>query len=242
VAGKLANTRTLLRRLNQRVKLDPVIGALHRIRMLSGRLGEAESTEALMGFEGRAAVEYFKALGLLISGEGFTFDGRNRRPPRDPVNALLSLGYTLLANAIQTQVHVVGLDPYLGCLHGVEYGRPSLVLDLMEEFRPVLVDSLVLQVINRGILRTTDFYYPEDKEAAAFDFAEDERPKEGYPVLLTHQGMRKFITRFEHKLNQRVLYLPTGKRLTHRDICLEQARSLARNLQGEGEYAAYLMK
>ena len=81
------------------------------------------------------------------------FQGRNRRPPRDPVYVLLSLGYTLLANAVQTQVHLVGLDPYLGCLHRPEYGRPSLVLDLMEEFRPVLVDSLVLTLVNKRIIR-----------------------------------------------------------------------------------------
>jgi len=100
--------------------------------------------------------------------------GRNRRPPRDPVNVLLSLGYTLLANAVHTQVNVAGLDPYAGCLHSVEYGRPSLVLDLMEEFRPVLVDGLTLSLFNKRIIRSTDFYRPEDREPAAFDFAETE--------------------------------------------------------------------
>ncbi len=242
LAGKLANSRTLLRRLNQRTGLEPVIEKLHRIRLLSGRIEEMESIEALMGVEGRAAVEYFQGLGQLISGDGFIFEGRNRRPPRDPVNALLSLGYTLLANAVQTQVNVVGLDPYLGCLHAVDYGRPSLALDLMEEFRPVLVDSLVMHMINRKEIRLTDFYYPEEKEPAAYDFAEAETPKEGYPVLLTHQGMRKFITRFERKLNGRVMYVPTGKRLTYRDVCLEQVRLCARCIQGNGEYVPYPMK
>lgn len=126
--------------------------------------------------EGAGAAAYFGCFGHLLRAPEITFSGRNRRPPRDPVNVLLSLGYTLLANVIQTQVHLAGLDPYLGSLHGVAYGRPSLVLDLMEEFRP------------------TDFYCPREQEPAAFDFAEAEPRREEYPILLAHTGMKKFIT------------------------------------------------
>lgn len=242
IQGKVNNCRVLLRRYNRELHQKEVTSAIHQIRLLSRRVWEAHSTESLMGIEGRSAAVYFRCFGNLIKVNDISFDGRNRRPPRDPVNVLLSLGYTLLANTIQTQVHVVGLDPYLGCLHGAEYGRPSLVLDLMEEFRPVLVDPLVLTVINKKIIRATDFYRPEEREPAAFDFAEETPVREEYPILLTHEGMKKFITHFENRLNQRVLCLPKRKRMTYRDICLGQVRLLARHLNGEAEYKSYMMR
>lgn len=242
IKGKLNNCRVLLRRYNREFQKPEVTSVVHRIRMMSRKVSDVDSIESLMGLEGQSAANYFGCFGNLIKVKDIAFDGRNRRPPRDPVNVLLSLGYTLLANAIQTQVHVVGLDPYLGCLHGVEYGRPSLVLDLMEEFRPVLVDPLVLTVINKKIIRGTDFYRPDEREPAAFDFAGDTPGREEYPILLTHEGMKKFITQFESRLNQRVFYLQKGKRLTYRNVCLEQVRLLARHLNREDEYTPYLTR
>lgn len=242
VGGKIENCRVLLRRHNAELGEVKVTSAVHQLRVLARKTGGAESIESLMGMEGHAAATYFGCFGHLIKAKDITFDGRNRRPPKDPVNVLLSLGYTLLANVIQTQVDVVGLDPYMGCLHGVEYGRPSLVLDLMEEFRPVLVDSLVVSVINKNVIRTTDFYRPEEKVEAAFDFAEEEPNRADYPILLTHVGMKKFITQFEGRLNQRVLYLSADKRLSYRDVCLEQVRLLARHLNEEGEYAPFSIR
>jgi CRISPR-associated protein Cas1 len=231
-----------LRSQNRELKHESVIAAVHRLRLLARQTDHAESVEGLMGTEGTAAAAHFGCFRHLIRPDDITFDGRNRRPPKDPVNVLLSLGYTLLANAIQTQVHIVGLDPYLGCLHGVEYGRPSLVLDLMEEFRPVIVDALVLKVINKRIVKLTDFYRPEDQEPAAFDFAEEEPAKEGYPILLRHEGMKKFIGQFEDRLNQQVLYVPRGRRLTYRGVFLEQARLFARSLSGEDDYVPFTMR
>jgi len=239
VKGKLNNCRILLRSQNRELKNESVTSAVHRLRLLAGHTDLATSVESLMGTEGTAAAAHFGCFRHLIRADGITFDGRNRRPPRDPVNVLLSLGYTLLGNAVQTQVHIVGLDPSLGCLHGVEYGRPSLVLDLMEEFRPVIVDSLVLKAINKRIIKVTDFYRPEDREPAAFDFAEEELRKEGYPILLRHEGMKKFIAQIEERLNQQVLYIPRGQRLTYRRILLEQVRLFARCLDGEEEYVAF---
>jgi len=240
--GKLSNCRVLLRRHNAETGSEEITHAMHQIRHASRKLAAAQSVEALMGFEGQAAAAYFGVFGRLIKTGDFSFEGRNRRPPKDPVNVLLSLGYTLLANVIQTQVHVVGLDPFMGCLHGVEYGRPSLVLDLMEEFRPVLVDAVVLNLVNKRILRPTDFYRPEEREPAAFDFAETENPREDLPILLSHVGMKKFITQFESRLSQRVLYPPRGKKLSYREICLEQTRCLARHLEGEGEYRPFTVR
>lgn len=240
--GKIENCRILLRRHNRELQDETVLAGLNRLRPLLRRLDDCTTTESIMGVEGAGAAIYFGVFGRLLKNPEISFEGRNRRPPRDPVNVLLSLGYTLLANAVQTQVNVSGLDPYLGCLHGVEYGRPSLVLDLMEEFRPVLVDSLVIALINRRIIRPTDFYRPEEKEPAAFDFAESEPVREDYPILLAHQGLRKFVTQFENRLNQRVLYLPKEQQLTYRDILLEQVRLLVRSLSGEQIYQPFTMR
>jgi len=239
VRGKIANCRVLLRRQNADLHSEEITASLARMRALERKAQAAESVESLMGVEGSAAAAYFGCFGRLLRADGITFDGRNRRPPRDPVNVLLSLGYTLLANAVETQVNVAGLDPYLGCLHSVEYGRPSLVLDLMEEFRPVLVDSVVVSVINRRIVRALDFFRPQDREPAAFDFAEVEPIRAEYPILLGHEGMKKFVVSFEERLNQKTMYLPRAMRLSYRDIILEQVRLLVRTLQGEDQYVSF---
>ncbi len=239
VKGKLNNCRIFLRRQNQGLNQADLTNAIHQLRRLANQADACDSIESLMGMEGAGAASYFGCFQHLFRVDDITFSGRNRRPPRDPVNVLLSLGYTLLANVVQTQVHVAGLDPYLGCLHSVEYGRPSLVLDLMEEFRPVLVDAVVVQVVNKRIIRSTDFYRPEDREPAAFDFAETETRRENYPILLVHTGMKKFITHFEARLQQKVLYLPSGRRLTYRQICLEQVRALVRFLNDGSDYLPF---
>ncbi|MEW6140285.1 MAG: CRISPR-associated endonuclease Cas1 [Thermodesulfobacteriota bacterium] len=242
VVGKLNNCRILLRRQNQEVKDPEITRVIDRLRILARQAPQCDSVESLMGIEGAGAAAYFGCFGRLIRVDDITFDGRNRRPPRDPVNVLLSLGYTLLANAVQTQVHIAGLDPFVGCLHGVEYGRPSLVLDLMEEFRPVLVDAAVISAINRREIKALDFFRPEDREPPAFDFAETEPAYKDYPILLGHRGMKKFVTGFEQRLNQRVLYLPTGQRLTYRQVILEQVRLLVRTLSGEAGYGSFSMR
>jgi CRISP-associated protein Cas1 len=242
VAGKLYNCRVLLRRQNQELRDEGVTAAVHQLRRQAQQAALSESIDSLMGVEGSGAAAYFRALSHLIKAKELGFAGRNRRPPRDPVNVLLSLGYTLLANAVHTQVHVAGLDPYLGSLHSVEYGRPSLVLDLMEEFRPVLVDALVLSLVNRRIIQNTDFFRPEDREPPAFDFAEAEPRREGYPILLAHAGLKKFVTYFERRLQQRVLYLPRELRLSYRDILLEQVRRFIRALKEEGPYEPFVLR
>jgi CRISP-associated protein Cas1 len=242
VQGKIHNCRVLMRRNNAGGRDSRIAKAVHQLRQMMRMTPEAMSAPEVMGFEGRSAAVYFGCFGRLIRVADFTFETRNRRPPKDPVNVLLSLGYTLLGNAVQTQVDIAGLDPFLGCLHEVEYGRPSLVLDLMEEFRPVLVDALVLTVINKRIIRCTDFYRPEETEPAAFDFAESERREGEYPIILTHTGMKKFIAQFEARMKQKVMHLPSGKRLDYRAIVLEQVRLLVRHLKGEARYAPYLTR
>ncbi len=241
VAAKIDNCRVLLRRLNRELHSDAVIQVLHQLRVLGRKAAAADSLETLLGLEGSAAAAYFSAFPHLLKNPDLPFEGRSRRPPRDPVNVLLSLGYTFLANTVHTQVMIAGLDPYLGALHQPEYGRPSLVLDLMEEFRPVLVDSLVLALVNRRIIRPGDFFRPEEQEPAAFDFAAPP-VKEGYPILLAHTGMKKLILHFERRLESRVLYLPQARRLTFRDVILAQVRAFIRTLEEDVPYQPFLVR
>jgi len=242
IRGKIENCRVLLRRRNQERRVDEVVEALHRLRALGRRLSLCPDAASVMGVEGAAGAVYFGVFDHMLQVEGMEFNGRNRRPPKDPVNVLLSFGYTLLANAVETRVNLTGLDPYLGCLHSPEYGRPSLVLDLMEEVRPVLVDALVVGLVNKKVIGTTHFHRPEDREPPAFAFAGEPPKREDYPIILDHEGARKLIAHFEARLDRRVLYPPRGKQLTYRDILLEQARSLARLLEGEGEYEPFTMR
>jgi len=241
VAGKIDNCRVLLRRLHREAPSEAVTQTLHQLRLLARKAETADSLDSLMGLEGSAAAAYFAAFPHLLKNPDLPFAGRTRRPPQDPVNVLLSLGYTLLANAMHTQVMIAGLDPYLGALHRPEYGRPSLVLDLMEEFRPVLVDSLVFQLVNQRIIRPTDFFRPEEREPAAFDFAA-EPLREGYPILLAHTGLKKFILHFERRLESRFLYLPQARRLTYRNILLAQVRAFIRTLEEDVPYQPFVWR
>ena len=161
VRAKIHNQRMLLMR-RQRVAKDPDIAlALTRTRRIEAQLDQAQTADEVRGMEGAAAQAYFGVFGRLIQNPLFSFCGRNRRPPRDPVNAMLSFGYTVVGALLEGDVEAAGLDPALGCLHAPAYGRPSLMLDLLEEFRPVLVDRVVLRLLNRKQLVPTDFGAPD---------------------------------------------------------------------------------
>jgi len=242
VAGKLKNYRTLLRRYHREFRVQEIETSIHRIRSLLQKIPYAEDLDSLRGLEGKGSNSYFQGFRYAIRAEGMSFNGRSRRPPKDSVNVLLSYGYTLLGNTIQTAINIVGLDPYLGAFHGVDYGRPSLVLDLMEEFRPVLVDSLVLRVINKRIITGKDFHFQENVFSQEHERDGEPLDRIDYPILLNHEGMKKWIIHYEKHLEEKVYYPRIGKRLTYRDICLEQARLLVRHLKGEEDYTPFLMK
>lgn len=165
VLGKLSNMATLLMRVSRARKLEPPKKNAVKIRELFEKIGSAESIASLRGYEGRAAALYFEVFQC-----GFTkpvnFTGRVRRPPTDPVNSVLSLLYTFLMNRVYAAVRQMGLDPYLGHLHALDYGRYSLVLDLMEEFRSIVVDTLVFSLFNMGILKSEDFIVLKESEEA----------------------------------------------------------------------------
>ncbi|MCF8030553.1 MAG: CRISPR-associated endonuclease Cas1 [Desulfohalobiaceae bacterium] len=165
VSGKLANMATLLARLGRRKQGKETKKAGRDVRNLGLKAGEADSLDQLMGYEGAASGTYYHHLGMgLQSDWGFT--KRVRRPPTDPVNSVLSLLYTFLTNRTYAAVRQAGLDPYPGALHSLDYGRHSLPLDLVEEFRTPVADALMLSLFNQGVIKEEDFRYhkPEVEE------------------------------------------------------------------------------
>lgn len=228
VLGKLANCRTLALRILRglRAAEDPRLPSLQRqLERLTGELAlarQAGSLAELRGLEGSGARAYFSILRAGLRWQGETpFEKRTRRPPKDPVNALLSLGYTLLADAVFSAAEIVGLDPYAGFFHSQEYGRPALVLDLVEEFRPLVVDSVVLSLVNKRMLRERDFESGSDG---------------GF--FLTRRGLRIFFRQFTRRLNTRVFH-PSANRSINYQKCLEVQARLLRKLV-EGKAPAYL--
>jgi CRISPR-associated protein Cas1 len=157
VSAKLFNQQNLVRRYHRRLQVAGLAEARVAIRVARERVSEATTLDELRGLEGHAAARYFGAFGLLASAPGMEFTRRARRPPPDPVNILLSFGYTQLTNAMHGLVEAASLDPYLGALHAPVHGRPSLALDLIEPFRPLVVDATVLRVVNSRRISPEDF-------------------------------------------------------------------------------------
>ncbi|MBI4612635.1 MAG: CRISPR-associated endonuclease Cas1 [Planctomycetes bacterium] len=164
VAGKVQNQRNLMLRAQRSIKDLDLASAIGGLRRVVDDLPAVADLDALRGLEGRAAALYFGSLGRLLRNPGFRFTRRVRRPPTDPVNACLSFGYSVLLVEMESQVYRAGLDPMAGFLHAPAHGRPSLVLDLIEEFRPLIVDSLVLRLVNRRQLSPADFGDPAEED------------------------------------------------------------------------------
>ncbi len=217
VTGKLRNCRALARRwARTRPGIPPQL--IERIGAAVQEAATAPSLDTLRGIEGAGTRSYFAVWRRALSpeAEGIGFDKRTRRPPRDPANAMLSLGYTLLTDNLVTACEIVGLDPYDGFFHADKYGRPALALDLVEEFRPVIVDSVVLNIVNRGMLDAADF-----------------QPGAGGGIYLKRHALRTFFQQYTARLNTRVKHPETGRRLTYQQWFEVQARALCRVIQGE---------
>jgi len=209
VSGKIRNSRTLIRRHSGR-KAAATVGQLAAI----ARQAEAERRlDALLGIEGTAARIYFSEFGRLLSRRNhfgdFDFEARNRRPPGDPVNAMLSFVYALLVKDTLVAALAAALEPYLGLYHRPGFGRPALALDLAEEFRPLIGDSVVLTAINNGELDGSDFV----SRAGA--------------VALTAAGRRKLIRTYERRMRTELVHPLFKYRATYRRTLEIQARLLA---------------
>ena len=226
ISSKILNCRTLLRR-NCRDK--PHL-ALDQLKRLGETARGARDLDTLLGLEGAAGRTYFEAfpgmLGSIARDLGtFAFDGRNRRPPRDPVNALLSFGYALLVRECHSSLVKVGFDPSVGFLHQPRPGRPGLALDLMEEFRPLIADSTVLAVVNNGSVQPGDFVRAAGR------------------VALSESGRRSFLAAFERRMSQEITHPVFEYRITYRRLLEVQARLLARVVLGElPDYPRFLTR
>jgi CRISP-associated protein Cas1 len=165
-----------------------------------------------MGVEGLAAREYFACWQRMV-GEQWTFNGRNRRPPTDPVNSLLSFAYALLQGQVMAAVHIAGLDPYIGYLHEVHHGQPAMVLDLMEEFRALIADNLVLSLLHKRAIQPEDFH----ESLGAY--------------RLKDNAKKTFLQAFDQKMNDEFKHPVFDYRCTYRRAIELQARLLGRHLQ-----------
>ena len=215
VSAKLGHQRALLLRHNRERSDAEIEAVVEQMQAAITNVPRKTALSALMGVEGSATAAYFRGLRRLFDPK-WKFDDRNRRPPRDPVNVLLSFGYTLLAEAAASAVQTVGLDPYAGFLHELAYNRPALGLDLMEEFRPV-VDGVVLWCLNSGQLTLDDF-----------SAGPPERP-----IVLGVQGQKRFLQAYEQRMEAKFTHPLRGLQFPLRQCLIEQARQLANCITSE---------
>lgn len=229
VHGKIRNHRTMLMRNHLEAPTDTLL----KLKQCADAALRAESIESLLGTEGAAAAAYFEQFDGMIKGsddsenqiEGaevptpptfrFEFNGRNRRPPTDPVNALLSLAYSLLSKDCVLAALAVGFDPYLGFYHQPRFGRPALALDLMEEFRPLIAESAVLSCINNRVVNEGDFV------------------RAGQAVNLTPAGRKRFFHAYEQRMNSLLTHPVFDYKVSYRRALELQARMLAKTLTSE---------
>ena len=225
VIGKIKNCRTILRRNSDNISR----AALNELSRLAKVAERQDSLEALYGVEGAASRVYFSHFTDMIkvttNKMKFDFKERNRRPPKDPINALLSFTYALLTRSMTVCLFSVGFDPYFGFFHQPRFGRPSLALDLMEEFRPIVADSVVLTLVNNNEISENDFIY----RAGA--------------VALTEDGKKKVIRAYERRLDTLIQHPIFEYTISYRRVFEVQARLLGRYLNGEiSEYPIFLTR
>lgn len=226
VIGKIYNMRTILMRYARTNNDEQLAVSIDKIAAMATKTDTVNNMDTLRGYEGNATRSYFKVFGQLFKERTeFDFECRNRRPPKDPVNALLSFGYAMLAKDVTSALMKAGLDPYLGIYHVSHYGRPALALDLMEEFRCIIVDSTVLRTINSGMIEGKDF--------------------EGYfgGVQMSEKGRKSFFAAYQQRLSQEITHPIFGYTLPYRRIIELQARFLAKVIRGElSDYTAFRVR
>lgn len=231
VVGKIRNQRVLLQRQNRATKgkfseLSEAIDLIAVYMLQLNNTATPMSRFEMMGVEGICARTYYQALRYYWPSK-WNFTGRNRRPPRDPINALLSWGYGVLLARVFAACVQAGLDPYLGFFHAIEPYRPNLVLDLMEEFRPVVVDHTIISLIKAELLDLEDFMPSPDGEG----------------VWLGTLGKKLFLAELEKRFHDYLEYPKQNRRLSLSAIILEQARFLARCLcESSLDYEAFVLK
>ncbi|MFN7949870.1 MAG: CRISPR-associated endonuclease Cas1 [Blastocatellia bacterium] len=215
VSGKIRNMAAMIRQ-QRRLRTDgrPLLAELEA---LLPRVAGARDLEALNGYEGTATATYFKAFRAALRG-GWKFEARQYHPPADPVNALLSFGYTLLHNDVFAAINIVGLDPYSGTFHRPRQGHAALASDLQEELRAIVTDRLVLTALNKRIIVETDFVLTPDGR-----------------FRLAQEALKRFLAMYARQISETVLYPAQGIRTSYRQVIELQARQFARVVMGEEE-------
>jgi CRISP-associated protein Cas1 len=222
VSGKIKNCRTMLRRDDPDVQSK----VLESLEKLDDEAKNAPSIESLLGIEGAAAETYFANFGsLLKTTQEFSFQNRNKRPPRDPVNTVLSYLYGILTKELFVTLLAVGFDPYMGFYHQPRYGRPALALDMMEEFRPIIADSTAVTLFNNEELTAKDFV------------------RTGIAISLASQAKKTVVAGYERRMQTEISHPLFGYTVSYRRILEVQARLLARVLSEELKgYPAFITR
>lgn len=227
VRGKLKNYRNALLRRQRNFDDLNLENKITQLEQVIAPIDQTLVINSLRGLEGAGSAAYFGCFNQLIRESSFSFPCRNRRPPKDPVNSLLSLGYALLRHDIQSAVNLVGFDPYLGYLHCDRYGRPSLALDLMEEFRPLVVDSLIFNAINHQLIFLEHFVSEPLSQA----------------VSLTKEGLKIFLRLYEQKKQSKFKHPVLKRQCSYQEAFEIQARLMAKYLMGETDkYPPLILK
>lgn len=224
ITGKLTNLRTAVMRWSRHRLLAEAITTVNRIEQSRTKIPDAQSIPEIMGHEGTATAAYFRHFGLLV-GKEWGFESRSRRPPRDRVSSMLSFGYALLTMEVIAACEIAGLDPYVGYLHAEGRGRPSLALDLIEEFRCVVVDATVMRLVRTGAITVDDFR------------VDDERG-----VLLTDDARRRYFAEYERRMLQMFSHPPSGRRVTYRVALSLQAALLGVAVETGASYMPMVWK
>lgn len=217
VNNKINNQIHLIENFNWAGADYPWRADVKQIRQYQAQVDEAETINQLMGIEGFCSHVYFQAYGKMMKG-AFSFENRNRRPPKDPVNVILSLGYTFLTRETSMALEAESFEMYLGFLHGVRYGRKSLALDIVEEFRQPVIDRLTLRLFNKGMLGK---YHFETEEG---------------PVRLNEEGFTIFCREFERWMSDSAF---SGEKTGFRSLIRRQASALKFALKQEKSYTPY---
>ncbi|HNS33530.1 MAG TPA: CRISPR-associated endonuclease Cas1, partial [bacterium] len=218
VSGKIVNSKTILSKYSRNHPEIDFSSHILELGTLHEEIARKASVSSLMGIEGRASAVYFECFGCMLL-KNFEFKNRVPRPPRDPVNSLLSFGYAMLANEMFSSLSGRGFDPYLGYLHSNEYGRPALALDIMEEFRQPVIDRLVIELVNKEIIKPGGF---EDKDDM---------------VYLCDEARKEFLSNYERRMQTKISY--NEKMLNYRELMHSQVETLASSLLKNCRYIPF---
>lgn len=253
VIAKIRNQMSFMQRIGRKAfNRGDIKDSISRMKQNIQKAEAATNTDSLRGYEGMGARLFFSAFKKAITVPWAVFNGRSMHPPRDNVNAVLSLIYTFILFRVDAAVESEGLDSYAGFFHRIDYGKKSLVFDLMEEYRTPIADTLTVALFNLGILKEEHFreeifsLKSDDLPLAEGEERLDEEisiTHEKKGILLTKEGIKEVITQFERKLNDSIYHGPMLKELTYKQLIFEQAKHFKRVISGqESEYKPLRIK